>query len=45
VIQKEHIAIERLVLPLAADGHGVDMLLGITQLNPASPRRKEASRA
>ncbi|HUN49684.1 MAG TPA: PAS domain-containing protein [Candidatus Sulfotelmatobacter sp.] len=34
VIKKDYIAIERLILPLAADGREVDVLLGITVLNP-----------
>ena len=38
-INKDYIAIERLVLPLARDGTSVDILLGITVLNPRPPRR------
>jgi hypothetical protein len=34
VIKKDYIAIERLMLPLASDGRCVDILLGITVLNP-----------
>jgi hypothetical protein len=34
VINKDYIVIERLMLPLASDGTTVDILLGITVLNP-----------
>jgi hypothetical protein len=34
VVKKDYIAIERLILPLATGGRMVDMLLGITVLNP-----------
>jgi len=39
-INKDYIAIERLVLPLAGDGTTVDILLGITVLNPRPLQRR-----
>jgi hypothetical protein len=34
VVQKDYLSIERLVMPLAANGRDVDMLLAITVLDP-----------
>lgn len=34
VVRKDYLSIERLVMPLAADGRDVDMLLAITILDP-----------
>lgn len=47
VIKKDYISIERLILPLAADGEVVDKLLGITVLHSAfdlANRRQESDR-
>lgn len=34
VVQKDYLSIERLIMPLAANGRDVDMLLAITVLDP-----------
>lgn len=45
VIKKDYVLIERFILPLAGDGHTVDMVLGITVLNPSMPPLPERSLA
>jgi hypothetical protein len=37
-VTKEYLVVERLVLPLARNGKDVDILLGITLLDPRAPR-------
>jgi hypothetical protein len=37
VMKRDYISIERLILPLAANGRDVDMLLGIIVLHPVGP--------